>query len=209
MLKLYKILEEVESPINGKIQVVKTLEGIRILGAGLSQSGWLLKKIWDVALRRVKEEKPEIKKVLVLGLGGGSVAELISYYWPQASMTGVDKDKVMIDLGKRHLNLKSIPNLKIVLGDAEGFIKKTKGKFDIVLVDIYVGRKIPKQFKKREFIESVADLLTGGGVSCFNHIYSADEKEDAHNFGKKLRKIFPVVKEVRPEANIIFLCFTK
>lgn len=208
MLKLYKILEEVESPVNGKIQVVKSFEGIRILAGGISQSGWLVRKIWDVALKKVKEEKASFKKVLILGLGAGSAAELVSHYFPDAEIIGVDKDPLMVNLGRKYLHLANIPKLKIVEADGAKFVGKAKkGSFDLVLADIYVGSQIPYQFKAMPFLQSVEKILKPDGVACFNHLYSNIEKENAYKLHKKLRKIFPVITQVRPEANIVFICY--
>lgn len=207
MFKFFEILEEVESPINGKLQVVRTFEGIRILGAGISQSGWLVRKIWDEALKKLKEEKPDVGSVVILGLGGGSIAELVSYYWPQADIVGVDKDPIMLSLGKKYLHLGEIPNLEVVEGDAVEFIDKRKEKPDVILVDVYVGQEIPDRFKTEEFLQKLKDTAKKGGVVGVNHLYSSKEKESAHELGRRLRKIFPVVREVYPEANVIFICY--
>ena len=57
MFKLFSIVEEKESPINGKIQIVRDLQGARIIVGGVSQSGWLVKSIWNKALKKVTSNK--------------------------------------------------------------------------------------------------------------------------------------------------------
>ncbi len=202
-----KILETVESPINGKIQVVETLEGRRLLVGGISQSGWLVAKVWKTALSKIKEERPDISNVLILGLGGGSAARLVQSNFPQAQITGVDIDKSMVELGKKYLHLGEIDNLRIIISDARRWVKGAKNKFDLILVDLYIGGKIPKTFTAKKFIRSVTGLLKTGGVVAFNHLYSNIEKKDALKFEKNLRKVFPVLTTVTPEANIIFIAF--
>lgn len=209
MLKLYKILEEVDSPINGRIQVVKVFGDIKLMVGGLPQSSRLVKKIWDAALKKLKRERFTPKDVLVLGVAGGSALELLSYYWPGAKITGVEIDPVMLRLGKKYFHLANIPNLDIIEADAQDFVEKTEEVFDMVLVDLYLGKSVPKQFMEGKFIKKLKGKTGRGGVVAFNHLYSLLEKEDASKLSNKLRKIFPVVKEVRPEANIIFLCFSK
>lgn len=207
MFKLFSILEEVESPYNGKIQVVKTLEGTRILVGGISQSGWLVRNIWDRALKKIRDTFPAVQDILILGLGGGSLAELIQKYWPQAKVIGVDIDPLIVNLGKKYLNLAKVKNLEFIEEDAGKWVAKQKKKFDLVLVDIYKGEKIPKQFKEEKFIVQVGKLLKPKGVSAFNHLYSYNDKKDAHLLGEKLRKFFPAIVSICPEANIIFVCF--
>lgn len=186
---------------------MKTLEGTRLVVEGISQSGWLVEKVWSAALGRVKKDRPEIKSVAVLGLGGGSAAKLVNKYWPQAAIIGVDIDPVMVELGKNYLGLRKVNNLKTVIEDAEGWINKIKGKklFGLVLVDIYKGTRVPEKFRTSGFIKKVNSILERGGIGAFNHLYSAIEKEDGDSLGRKLRKIFSVLTLVKPEANIIFI----
>lgn len=207
MFGLVQVLEGKESPFNGRIKVVKTLEGTAVLVEGVSQSGWLVRKVWNTALKQIAKRKKNVKKVLILGLGGGSAANLVNRYWPDAMMTGVDIDPVMVDLGRKYLGLSQVKNLEIIIEDAEKWINKEKGKgrFNLILVDIYKGGRPPLKFTTEDFIKEVRDLLGPGGIAIFNHLHSAQEKEEAALFGTKVRKIFPAATSIKPEANIIFI----
>lgn len=206
MFKLFSVVEKVESPHNGTIEIVRDLSGTRILVGGISQSGWLLKRVWKTALRKLKKDGFVPQKVLLLGVGGGSVVELIEGFWADAKTTGVEIDPLMIELGKKYLKLGKAPNLEIEIGDAIEWLTHNKAKFDLVLIDLYVGSKIPEKFKSEKFIKLVEHSLSGSGVAAFNHLYSSLEKEDAHKLEGKLRKVFGVITRVQPEANIIYLC---
>lgn len=203
---LLKTLEEVESPHNGKIQVVQTFEGVRILVGGISQSGWLVKKVWDEALKKIKKIKPEAKKILILGLGGGSIAELTERYWPDSKKTGVDIDEIMVDIGKKYLKLKTVNNLQIEIADAKTWVSVSKSKFELILIDLYKGQEIPHAFRTIGFMKKVRQLLNQDGIVAFNHLYSYKEKKDANIFQTTLHKVFSAMTTVTPEANIIFIC---
>lgn len=202
MFGLVKILEEVDSPFNGKVQVVKTLEGVKIVAGGLSQSGWLVKKIWSAALKSIFRERKNMRRVLILGLGGGSSAEVVASYWPDSKITGVDIDHLIIELGKKYLNLSEIRNIKVIESDAQVWINKVSNneKFDLILVDLFIGDRIPEKFNKMKFLKSLENLLTTGGIVAFNQRGKEDQR-------LKLRKVFPVIKTITPEANIISICF--
>lgn len=213
MFKLFKIVEEIDSPVNGKIQVVKDLQGARIVAGGVSQSGWLVKSVWDKALKKIQSANVKIQNVLILGLGGGSAAELVQKYWPEARITGVDIDPQMVSLGKKYLQLANLGNLEVVIADAGQFLAsenrvKTE-KFGLILVDLFQGNKIPAKFYTDSFIKLTKKMLLTGGVVAFNHLYSYSEKEAALKLQKKLRKNFVTLISVLPEANIVFLCFNK
>lgn len=209
MFGLVKILEERDSSFNGKVQVVKTLEGVRIVAGGLSQSGFLVKKIWNIALKSIFQERKNVRRVLILGLGGGSSAEVVANYWPDSKITGVDIDHLIIELGKKYLNLSEIKNLKIIESDAQFWINKVSNnkKFDLILVDIYQGSLIPKDYNKIKFIKSLEGLLSVGGIVAFNQRGGEDQRLKHKQSLTMYKKVFPVIKTITPEANIISICF--
>ena len=207
MWGLIKVIDRAESEYNGTVQVVSTLEGTRIVAGGVSQSGWLVGKVWNAALKKILKNKTEVKSVLILGLGGGSAARLVNKYWPRAMITGVDIDPLMINFGKKYLDLEKIFGLTIVESDAVKFVNETKEKYDLVLMDVYTGAVIPEEFVKKDFLEKVKNILKPGGVAAINHLYSSIEREDAKKLEVELRNIFSVLISVKPEANIIFILF--
>lgn len=225
-----KILEEATSPINGALSVVREIGwGVYIKGGGLPQSGGLAKKIWEKSLKRVKQSTiyHSPNTVLVLGFGGGGIAHIARGLWPKCKVYGVDIDSVIVDLGRKYLDWEDT-GAKVWLQDAEEFIKdvlttgKPRGKltskslstnrhlsttkFDLVCVDMYVGAGVPKRFNTTGFVKKVKKLLNKGGVAVFNRLYGKNNKEEATDFKKKLKKVFPEITTVYPAANIMFLC---
>ena len=206
-----KVLEEVESPINGEIKVVKGLAfGTYIQVEGLTQSGGILKSVWKKPLKKIFNLQVPISSVLVLGLGGGTVAGLVRDFWEDAEITGVDLDPRMVEMGKKYLGLVKF-NVDVVIGDAYEFVKKSKiqnpkSKYDLVLVDLYIGREFPKKFEKKEFLLSVKKLIREDGRVIFNRLYYGEKRSEAVRFGNKLEKIFKKIEVVYPEANVMFVC---
>ena len=145
-----KILEERESRFNGKIKVVKTLGmGTYIKAEGLTQSGGIVETIWKQTLRKVFNSKNKIQNVLILGLGGGTLAKLINKKWPDAKIVGVDIDSVMVELGKKYLGLGKV-GVDIKICDALKFFERkpsnSDNKYDLIIVDLYQGDKFPEKF---------------------------------------------------------------
>lgn len=219
-----KILEERKSKFNDDIKVVRSLGyGTYIQVNNLTQSGGIVEEFWNETLRKIKKEK--INKILILGLGGGTVAKLVKKYWPQSKITGVEIDPIMVELGKKYLEL---ANTKVVISDACEFItafkktpnsklgnelnadmsstadviKKNKEIFDLVIVDLYVGDEFPKKFEEDKFLK----LLTKNELVIFNRLYFGEKRKEAVKFGNKLEKLFKKVDWFYPQANIMFLC---
>lgn len=208
LFNLFSVLETVDSPANGEIKIVKDLQGVRIIVGGISQSGWLVRKVWNSGVSKAAKEMPTPKDVLILGLGGGSAVEVVAKHWNQAKIIGLDIDPKMVEMGKKYLGLGKFEQLKVVIADAKAWTKGQKAhKYDAVLVDLFKGVNIPEFFTSEKFIKEVKRLVKDDGVALFNHLYSNLEKEDAEILQKKLEKIFKKVVIVRPEANIIFLCY--
>ena len=206
-----KILEEVESPVNGRIQVIKALGlGTYIQADGITQSGGIVESFWKKALKKVKSQKLKVKSCLILGLGGGSAAKWVRKLWPasprgepEAEITGVDIDPIIVDLGKKYLGVEVD---KEVIADAEDYLKKEKEKYNLVLVDLYIGDNYPKKFESEVFLKLVLRLLTVDGVVVFNRLCYRDKRPEAIKFGQKLQKYFSKVDAFYPEANIMYIC---
>ena len=206
------LIDEAKSPINGKVQVVKSFAFGTYLQVGrLTQSGGVVYGVWRTTLRKVKKQKQEIKNCLILGLAGGSVAKLVRKFWgDEVKMTGVDIDSVMVELGKKHLGLGK-HNVNVIIEDAYEFLRKTlkskrKTKYDLICVDLYVGDKYPAKFEEDEFLKLILKLLSNEGMAVFNRLYYDEKRAQAMKFGKTLEKYFASVTPVFPQANIMFVC---
>lgn len=199
--------EEIISPINGKLTVVKDLAwGTYIKGGGLTQSGGVAEKVWKTALKEVRSQGLEARESLILGLGGGGAAKLIRKYWPEAKITGVEIDPIMVDLGKKYLGLNEA-GVDIKIQDAYEYCSNIQNiKYDLILVDLYIGDKVPEKFETRKFLELVAGLLTKDGKAIFNRLYYDEKRNEAEKLLSKLKEIFSKVISIRPEANIMFIC---
>ncbi|KKQ77292.1 MAG: hypothetical protein UT00_C0015G0003 [Parcubacteria group bacterium GW2011_GWA1_38_7] len=191
-----KVIEERNSEYNGNLRVISTWGmGTYIQADGLTQSGGIVNTIWQSTLRKLKKES--INNCLILGLGGGTVVKLILKYWPKARITGVDIDQVIINLGKKYLDLKKV---KIIIKDA--YIFKNEINYDLLIVDLYKGDKFPKKFETLKFLKT----LTKNKIVIFNRLYYKDKKEEANKFEVKLHKVFSKVDKYFPPVNIMFIC---
>ncbi len=205
-----KVLEKVKSPINGEIEVIRSLAfGTYIQVANLTQSGGILFDVWKKPLKKVAGSKKQVASVLILGLGGGTVVKLVKKFWPEAKITGVDLDPIMIELGKKYLGLDE-KVVEISISDAFNFLatydSQHTTKFDLILIDLYVGDDFPKKFESENYIQRTRTILASGGIVIFNRLYYGEKRAQSMKFGERLEKIFKKVEIVFPEANVMFIC---
>ena len=200
-----QVLETRRSKFNGEITVRRSWGlGTYIEVGGLTQSGWILEKIWGQALKEITNHKSQITNVLVLGLGGGSVVKPIRKYWPRAKITGVDIDPVMVKLGQKYLKLDK--SVQVIISDASSYMLHATC-YDLVIVDLYQGKKFPKQFETDNYIHLLRSNLLRSGVVVINRVWNKrDHGLLIVDFKKKLEKHFKKVEVVYPMANVMFVC---
>jgi spermidine synthase len=215
-----RVLEERESKYNGKITVIGSpVWGTHIQVGGLTQSGGILEDIWRKPLKKVHSSKFIVHRILILGLGGGSAAKIVRKLWPEAKITGVDIDPMMVELGEKYLGLKR-NEIEIEIEDACDFLTKKlniknqndKSKLknietsDLILVDLYIGKNYPEKFESEEFMQHARELLAKSGIAIFNRFYGGDDRPKVVKFGNRLEKVFSKVEWFYPEANLMFIC---
>lgn len=201
-----QILERVESSFNGKLIVMRDIPwGIYIKAGGLTQSGGVMKAVWKTTFTQVKKDKSDAKSALIIGLGGGDAAKNIRKLWPGIKVTGVDIDPVIVDLGKKYMDLND-QEVEIVIKDGMEFIKKAKQKYDLICIDTYHGHVFPEKFESHQFVKLVIKHLERDGLAVFNRLYYGEKRKLAEKFEKVLIQEFGQVKRVYPEANLMFIC---
>lgn len=81
------------------------------------------------------------KKILILGLGGGIIANKLSKY--SSEITGVEIDPRIIDCAKKYFNLNLNKKVKTICDDAQWFLKKDTAHYDVIIMDLFNGEEPP------------------------------------------------------------------
>ncbi|HEY5600882.1 MAG TPA: fused MFS/spermidine synthase [Patescibacteria group bacterium] len=198
---------KVLAKINSKFQKISVFDSFgqkRLVVDNLSQSGPEVERLWAKALSRVK--KSEIKNVLVLGFGAGSVVSVILKNWPSAKITGVEIDPEVIEVAKKHFRLDESVN--VVNIDALKFLKKNDKKFDLILVDLYLGENLPSFLTSSEFVKYLKKA--GNNLIIFNFLYFGRHKSASLRTINHFKEIFKVEKIVKSyflmPSNILLIC---
>lgn len=190
-LKSYFIpvpIAKYKSQYNSDIELVKFGGHLRLDMGGLTQSGWIIEQIWGKALKNLLPRGYDPHKVLILGFGAGSSAKLISKRYPNAEITGVEIDPVVIDIGKRYFKTDQIPNLRIVNHDAVHFIYDLKSKIhDLILVDCYLGDQVPQKLESTPFLKK---LVTLSNRVLINRLFWSDYQKKTISWLDKIESKF-------------------
>lgn len=221
-IKLPKTIYEVESPYNGKISVIEVGSTRKLSVDGVVQSvNWdspsASRQVWGRLVENLHEQMPELKTVMVLGLGGGSMQHLLAKKFPGIHITSVEIDKVMVDVAKKYFNLDDIPNHRIIVDDALKVIAVpeeygiAQNSMQAVIVDIFCGEKYPELGTSGNFFACVKNLVIPGGLVVFNRIYLEHHQEQVNQFIDSLEGFFSDIKSViiagrTNSDNVIVFC---
>lgn len=192
-LKIPRVIYETDSKLNGRIRVVEVGNTRKILVDDIAQSiscnsPSISKLYWGQLVESLKKKTPDMKRILILGLGGGTLAHLISKNFPNVEIVSVEWDNVMLDVAKKYFDLDLIPNHRVIVDDAMKVVIEPEefdispSSFDVLIVDIVNGEMYPDLGKTGNFIAAIKRLVTPGGIIVFNRIYTEGHQDDVHLF---------------------------
>lgn len=120
--------------------------------------------------------KPEPKKILVLGLGGGVIPREMRYYYPEVEIDVVEIDPEIPPIAKQFFSFREDKKLKVHISDGRIFIKKQLRdepvqKYNLIILDAFNSDYIPFHLMTKEFIEQVKGVLSDDGVVVANVFY--------------------------------------
>lgn len=203
-----KLIKQYRSPINGLMEVVMAFNKPRLMIGGMMQSGSLVRKIWEKAVDNLIESKHKVNKSLIIGLGCGDCAFEIQKYYPKAEMVGIEIDSRVVEAAQCYFNLATIKNLKINIEDGVKYVarlakKGVKKKFDLIIIDAYLGKEMPKNLRTKKFFNNLTKILTHNGVVIYNHLFFKDHKQKAEAFIKEMEKVFGKISLIRTANNLL------
>lgn len=194
------IVYKTKSQYNGEIIVSSVFGQKSISVENLTQSGPIVFGLWSFAISQISN----INSCLILGVGGGSVIKVLRKKFPNAKITGVEIDSKMVDIGKKYFNLDKY-NTKIIIEDAFKFIQKNKKQYDLICIDLLVGRNAPSKLSSIEFFRNIKKILNNKGTVIINQLRLKGQVED-NNLIKILNRIFEKVEICRPLVNLLIYC---
>lgn len=111
---------------------------------------------------------PNPKTILIMGLGGGALPIMFYHTCPNTSIDVVEIDPEIPIIAKKYFNFFVDSRLELFLDDAFLFIKNTNKRYDIIMMDAYIGRKQHRPLTTTEFFMEIKDRLTPRGLLAAN-----------------------------------------
>lgn len=137
---------------------------------------------------------PEPRAILMLGLGGGSLAKWCHRHLPGARVTAVEIDPDVIAFRDQFLVPPDGERFRVVRGDAAQYVAQCEERADVVIIDAFDRDGVAPALCTREFYRDVRAMLSRSGVVAANLVGPKAERV-AHL--EMLRTVF--------EGNVILL----
>ena len=141
---------------------------------------------------------PNPKNILIIGGGdGGLLREVVKH--PVRSITLVDIDKDVIELTKKYTpefaaGSWSDKRLKVRIDDGAEFVKKTKYKYDVILLDTPDPVGPAKSLFQTKFYINCKKVLAPKGIVIRQTGSSVLQSEEMPSNFRQMEELFPEVK---------------
>jgi len=143
---------------------------------------------------------PKAKRVMIMGLGGGSAQRAFQSYYPDIHVDTVELDPAVAKAAKDWFKVKETAKHKIHIGDGRMFLRlNKKQKYDAIMMDAYSSNKygshIPFHLATKEFFKLAAEDLTDDGVLAYNVIgsYQNFRADIVGSMYQTMKSVFPHV----------------
>lgn len=145
-------------------------------------------------------ERPA-ERALVIGLGGGIIANQYRYFHPATAVDGVEIDPAVIDVARRHFDLD--PTVRVFAEDGRIFAARPGPDYDVIVVDAYTNQVyVPFHLATREFFAEVRGRLAVGGLVAMNVSAAREDAPLLQGICASLQAVFPQVYRLRvPGSN--------
>lgn len=111
-------------------------------------------------------ERP--KRVLIVGLGGGTLPTLFHKHYPRTIIDVVEIDPDVVAVAKKYFGFREDAAMHAYVDDGRRFIEKCRVPYDIIFLDAFGSENVPYDLATREFLLAVRRALTPNGVAVGN-----------------------------------------
>jgi spermidine synthase len=170
------VLYEKQSAYNNII-VTEDANGYRVLRferSGARQSigkpgepgylGFAYTKVAFVGLALTREPS----RILVVGLGGGTMPMFLRKHYPDAQIDAVDIDPDVVNVAREYFGFKEDARLRAHVGDGRQFVERAREPYDVIFLDAFGTRNVPPHLATVEFMRAVRKAVKPSGVVVGN-----------------------------------------
>ena len=160
-------------------------------------------RAWDAQSASLLLPARPPERILLLGLGGGTVARQCRLLFPRAKILAVEIEAAIVALARREFALED-SRIEVVTSSAEAFLDRTRSRFDAIVDDVWplqAHRSRPVLTDPRWIAR--CHRLAPHGMLAING-YSRDAAPGEHRgLLRELRANFDQIREVCVPGSLV------
>lgn len=110
----------------------------------------------------------EPRRILVVGLGGGTLPAFLRRHYPEAVIDAVDIDPEVAFVAREYFGFREDARMRIHVGDGRQFIESVRQPYDAIFLDAFGSDAVPAHLTTQEFLRAVRRAVAPGGVVIGN-----------------------------------------
>jgi spermidine synthase len=168
---------------------VSEKDGVRYLHLGASetvQSAMRIGAPYDLELKYTRSMMgfllfhPEPERILMIGLGGGSLAKFVYHRLRSAAVVAVESSPQVMAAARAYFQLpEPDERFAVELGDGAEYVRAHPGEADVLMVDGFDARSQAENLATQAFYDDCAAALSGDGVLVVN-LWGSDGNFDVY-----------------------------
>ena len=190
-----KILEEYDSDFH-TISIVESSIGRFLKYNDTYQAGYIKTSIYNGNLPYINYflipalMNSKIKNILLVGFGSGIIVNQLEKILSIENIDIVDIEENIFSIAKDHFNFKESAKQNFYLQDALIYLKTTKKKYDLIIVDVAGDEGIDERFCKQEYLTLIKKCLKKDGIFVSNMPSSRDILNPKNTFAINLIELY-------------------
>jgi len=169
-------IEKVFSEISGELEINLQYGNIVLDTKTANYSFGNLHLVFQEAIQSLNLSKTKEYKVLILGFGAGSIANiLINEQLLNCTITGIELDKEITRLSKKYFDNNIYEHTTIVTSDALIFVENNKQQYDLIFIDLFINTSIPSKFQENNFLLNIKRAQNSEAIVLMNSMMDTEE----------------------------------
>ncbi|MBI4189588.1 MAG: polyamine aminopropyltransferase [Betaproteobacteria bacterium] len=112
---------------------------------------------------------PDPREVLMIGLGGGSLAKFIYHHLPRARSTAVEINPSVVAVARQFFHVPTDDErLRVIVGDGAAYLGDGRLRADVIMLDGYDAESQVEALSTPGFYRDCARALGGSGILVVN-----------------------------------------
>src|SRR3569832_1577305 len=125
--------------------------------------------VYTRAMMRCLLFQPAPRRVLLIGLGGGSLAKFLLHYFPRCEVEAVERRAAVVRLAHGYFQLPESPRLRVHVEDARDFLAQdTPHRYVHNLLDAYDAEGMAAGSAAQDFLAACRARLAPQGLLVVN-----------------------------------------